>query len=576
MGVHAAGIVISPTTLDEYTPIQYDPKGEGKVISQYDMYSIEDAGLIKFDFLGLSNLRIISDTLKLVKNNYDVKIDLDNLPLDDKLTFEKLSRGETTDLFQLNGTGMTKFLMELKPTIVNDINAMVALYRPGPLAYIPEYIKRKNNPNLVSYMHPSLEPILNKTFGVLVYQDDLLMMALKLAGYSWGEVDKFRKAVGKKIPEEMAKQKEQFIAGCVSFAKFERKLAENLWEWIEPFSAYGFNKAHSVSYGRVAYITAYLKAHYPTEYMCAVLRAEEGEMDKVAVSVKECIRLGIKILPPNVNYSEAQFSIIKKNEKHEKDAIVFGLNTIKNLGSDAVENIIKVRNESGNYKSLTDFMKRIPAKGLNKRSVEALIKSGGWKDFGKRGLLWNNVENILAYQHEVHHSHENQMSLFGEMEEVEELRLQEEKEEHKISRNQILFWEREVLGLYLSGHPLDAWKDVLSSRDMTISKINRETKENTKVLFAGIVSSVKTMLTKNKDKMAFVQVEDLEDSIECVVFPKTYAQFKDLIIHDTPLAFRGRVSLKDKKDDTAAGSEPEKTEEEKKTYHPHKNIPRNR
>jgi DNA polymerase-3 subunit alpha len=198
MGVHAAGIVISPTTLDDYTPIQYDPKGERKIITQYDMYSIEDAGLIKFDFLGLSNLRIISDTLKLVKNNYNFQIDLDNLPLNDKLTFEKLSRGETTDLFQLNGTGMTRFLMELKPTIVNDINAMVALYRPGPLAYIPEYIKRKNNPELVTYMHPALEPILNKTFGVLVYQDDLLMMALKLAGYSWGEVDKFRKAVGKK------------------------------------------------------------------------------------------------------------------------------------------------------------------------------------------------------------------------------------------------------------------------------------------------------------------------------------------------------------------------------------------
>ncbi len=309
VGVHAAGIVISPTTLDEFTAIQYDPKGEGKIITQYDMYSIEDAGLIKFDFLGLSNLRIISDTLKLVQENHNIKVDLDNLPLDDKLTFEKLGRGETVDLFQLNGTGMTKFLMELKPTIVNDINAMVALYRPGPLAYIPEYIKRKNNPELVSYMHPALKPILEKTFGVLVYQDDLLMMALKLAGYSWGEVDKFRKAVGKKIPEEMQKQKEQFISGCVSHAKFERKLAEDLWLWIEPFSAYGFNKAHSVSYGRVAYITAYLKAHYPTEYMCSVLNAEEGEVDKIAISIKECIRLGIKVLPPDVNNSQINFTI---------------------------------------------------------------------------------------------------------------------------------------------------------------------------------------------------------------------------------------------------------------------------
>ena len=580
MGVHAAGIVISPTTLDEYTPIQYDPKGERKVISQYDMYTIEEAGLIKFDFLGLSNLRIISDTLKLVKQNYNIEVDLDNIPLDDKLTFEKLGRGETVDLFQLNGSGMTKFLMELKPTIVNDINAMVALYRPGPLAYIPEYIKRKNNPELVSYMHPSLEPILNKTFGVLVYQDDLLMMALNLAGYSWGEVDKFRKAVGKKIPEEMQKQKEQFIAGCVSHAKFERKLAENLWEWIEPFSAYGFNKAHSVSYGRVAYLTAYLKAHFPTEYMCAVLNAEEGEVDKISVSIKECIRLGIKVLPPNVNYSEKIFGVIKKNEKYTQDAIVFGLNTIKMLGSDAAEEIVKLRKNEGDYKSLTDFIKRIPAKSLNKKSVEALIKAGAWKDFAKRGILWNNVENILAYQYDVHHAHAGQMSLFGEMEEIDELKLVPENENAKIPRNEILKWEKEVLGVYLSGHPLDAWRDILSKREITISKINNDIKDGTKVLFAGIIGSVKTMLTKNKDKMAFVQVEDLDDSIECVVFPKTYAQFKDLIVFDTPLAVRGRVSLKNKEDrkeksenenieniDKAVKTdEPEKTEEEKNKY----------
>jgi DNA polymerase-3 subunit alpha len=363
----------------------------------------------------------------------------------------------------------------------------------------------------------------------------------------------------------MQKQKEQFIAGCVSFAKFERKLAENLWEWIEPFSAYGFNKAHSVSYGRVAYITAYLKAHYPTEYMCAVLNAEEGEVDKVAVSVKECFRLGINVLPPNVNYSQENFSILKKSEKYPKDAIVFGLNTIKNLGGDAVINIVKERKQNGNFKNLTDFIKRIPARSLNKKSIEALIKSGAWKDFGLRPLLWNNVENILAYQYEVHHSHENQMSLFGDMAEVEELRLQPEKEENKISKNEILKWEKEVLGIYLSGHPLDAWRDVLNQREITISKINKDIKDGTKVVFAGIVATVKTMLTKNKDKMAFVQVEDLDDTIETVVFPKTYTQFKDLIIFDTPLAFRGRVSLKNKEENNGENGE-QKTEEEKNKY----------
>jgi DNA polymerase-3 subunit alpha len=304
MGVHAAGVLIAPTDLNDFTPIQFDPKGEGKIISQYDMYSVEDAGLLKFDFLGLGNLAIIADAINLIEKNYGVKLDYDTIDMEDKKTFEMLSRGETIDTFQLNGTGMTKFLMELEPTSVYDINAMVALYRPGPLQFIPEYIRRKHNPSLITYMDEALKPILEKTNGILVYQDDLLMMAHKLAGYSWGEVDKFRKAVGKKIPEEMAKQKIQFIDGCVKVSGWSREKAESIWAWIEPFAAYGFNKAHSVSYGRVAYVTAYLKANYPTEYLCAVLHSEEGEVEKVAVTVKECLRLGIKILPPNVNYSE--------------------------------------------------------------------------------------------------------------------------------------------------------------------------------------------------------------------------------------------------------------------------------
>jgi DNA polymerase-3 subunit alpha len=276
MGVHAAGVLISPSDLNDFTPIQYDPKGEGKIISQYDMYSVEDAGLLKFDFLGLGNLAIIADAIEMIEKNYGVKLDYDTIDMKDKKTFEMLTRGETTDLFQLNGTGMTKFLMELQPTSVNDINAMVALYRPGPLQFIPEYIRRKNNPQSITYLDEALRPILEKTYGILVYQDDLLMMAHKLAGYSWGEVDKFRKAVGKKIPEEMAKQKDQFINGCVMHSNWDRKKAVELWAWIEPFAAYGFNKAHSVSYGRVAYVTAYLKANYPTEYMTAVLHSEEG------------------------------------------------------------------------------------------------------------------------------------------------------------------------------------------------------------------------------------------------------------------------------------------------------------
>lgn len=573
MGVHAAGVLISPSDLNDFTPIQFDPKGEGKIISQYDMYSVEDAGLLKFDFLGLGNLAIIADAIDMIGKNYGVKLDYDTIDMKDKKTFEMLTRGETIDTFQLNGTGMTKFLMELAPTSVNDINAMVALYRPGPLQFIPEYIKRKNNPEIISYLDEALRPILEKTYGILVYQDDLLMMAHKLAGYSWGEVDKFRKAVGKKIPEEMAAQKEKFIKGCVEYSNWPKEKATELWAWIEPFAAYGFNKAHSVSYGRVAYVTAYLKANFPTEYLCAVLHSEEGEIEKVAVTVKECKRLGIKILPPNVNYSENHFSIIKKNEKYENDAIVFGLNTIKNLGSNAVEEISKVRKASGKFKNLSDFITRIDMKTTNKKSLEALILSGVFDDFiktdGDRSQMFQNIEDILAYQRQIHDTHAGEVSLFGDIAEVSELKL---KKVENLPRQEILKYERELLGLYLSGHPLDPWREILKQRQINITKINREIKEGATVDFAGIITNVKMMLTKKKDKMAFVQVADLDDEIETVVFPKAYELFKGKILKDTPLLFRGKVSLKNK-DQNGNGENPDNQEKkvrddgtEAKTY----------
>jgi DNA polymerase-3 subunit alpha len=563
MGVHAAGVLISPSDLNDFTPIQFDPKGEGKIISQYDMYSVEDAGLLKFDFLGLGNLAIIADAIDMIHKNYGIRLDYDTIDMKDKKTFEMLTRGETVDTFQLNGTGMTKFLMELAPTSVNDINAMVALYRPGPLQFIPEYIRRKNNPETITYLDEALRPILEKTYGILVYQDDLLMMAHKLAGYSWGEVDKFRKAVGKKIPEEMAAQKEKFIKGCVEHSLWTKEKATELWAWIEPFAAYGFNKAHSVSYGRVAYVTAYLKANYPTEYLCAVLHSEEGEVDKVAVTVKECKRLGIKISPPNVNYSLDHFTILKtKTEStntlssEEKDTIVFGLNTIKNLGSNAVAEIEKVRTEGGEFKNLSDFIQRVDMKTTNKKSLEALINSGAFDDFiktdGDRSQMFLNIEDILSYQRQHHDTHAGEVSLFGNVAEVSDLKL---KKVTPLTRQEVLKNERELLGLYLSGHPLDPWKEILKQRQMTISRINKEIKEGVNVDFAGIITNVKLMLTKKKDKMAFVQVADLDDEIETVIFPKVYELFKNKIIKDTPLMFRGKVSLKNRDGDNQEAKE---------------------
>lgn len=562
MGIHAAGVVISPTDLYDFTAIQYDVKGEGKIVSQYDMYSVEEAGLLKFDFLGLGNLSIIAEAVSLIKKHQDIDVDIDHIPLDDKKTFDMLSRGETIDTFQLNGSGMTRFLTELQPTSINDINAMVALYRPGPLQFIPEFIRRKNNPNLVTYLDLALEPILRKTYGILVYQDDLLMMAINLAGYSWGEVDKFRKAVGKKILEEMAMQKEKFIQGCVKYSGWSLEKAREVWAWIEPFASYGFNKAHSVSYGRVAYNTAYLKANYPTEYMTAVLNSEEGEIDKVAVTIKDIKRMNIWVLPPNVNVSFEKFTVLKKY-KDDKDAIQVGLGTIKNLGSDAVINIVKEREAGGKFKTLSEFIKRIPSRVLNKKSLEALIKSGSLDEFGERGQMLTNIDTILNFQHQIHISHKHEISLFGDLDDHDELHLIEAE---NAPRKDKLNWERELLGFYISGHPLDPWKDVLARRDVTITKINQEVKEDMEVTFAGVISNIKILLTKRKDKMAFVEMEDLEDSIETVFFPKMYEKYKDMLKRDTPLAFRGKVSLKNKDKEESAEPRVRDDGEEAKSY----------
>ena len=547
IGVHAAGVVISPTALTNFTPLQYDPKGEGKIITQYDMYSVDEngAGLLKFDFLGLKNLSIIAATLDLLKKTKGVEIDLDKMPINDKKTFKMLARGETEDLFQLNGDGMTRFLVELKPTSIHDINAMVALYRPGPMQFIPNYIERKHDSSKITYLDPTLEPILKKTYGILVYQDDLLMMAHNLAGYSWGEVDKFRKAVGKKIPEEMAKQKEKFIAGCIEHSKWSEKKAEQIWSWIEPFAAYGFNKAHSVSYGRVAYQTAYLKANFPGEYMRAVLSAESGETEKVAVSIAECKRMGIEILPPDINESFSDFTLVKKEEgelKKEGETIRFGLTTIKNFGEGISHIITAERKQNGKFKSLEDFLVRIQDRNLNKKSLEALVKTGTFDNFGERGQMLANTETLLEYSKEAV-SNKNQDSLFSLSPSQNYSPL------HLTSSNpatpaEKLAWEKELLGLYVSGHPLEQFKEKLANQKTTIKKIKESSKENETVVVGGLIENMRDILTKNRDKMFFVKFVDLTDEIEMVVFPRVLQEFSSIFVPDECIVVKARVSLR--------------------------------
>ncbi|HTE48834.1 MAG TPA: DNA polymerase III subunit alpha, partial [Candidatus Paceibacterota bacterium] len=345
ISVHAAGVVISPEPLVEYVPLQYDPRGENKIITQYDMYNIEEAGLLKFDFLGIRNLAILADAVKAVKRFYDIIIDVENIPLDDKKTFELLASGQTEGLFQLNGSGMTRYLKELKPTSIHDINAMVALYRPGPMESIPDYIKRKHNPKLVKYLDPRMKKFLSESYGLIVYQDDLLFCAIELAGYNWEEADKFRKAVGKKIPKEMAAQRDKFTEGIIGNGQTP-EFAEKLWKLFEPFQAYGFNKAHAASYGKVAYQTAYMKANYPVEYMAAILTAESGDVEKISEIIEECKNMKIPVLPPHINESYGGFTclpavadnVITNTNKSAK--IRFGFYTIKNLGTDIADSIV--------------------------------------------------------------------------------------------------------------------------------------------------------------------------------------------------------------------------------------------
>ena len=537
ISVHAAGTVISPLPLWEFTPIQKDPKG-GKIITQYDMYTIEEAGLLKFDFLGIRNLTILGDAISLVNERYGTDVDIENIPIDDKKTFEMLARGETMGLFQLNGSGMTHFLKELKPTTIFDINAMVALYRPGPLEMIPEYIKRKHNPELISYLDKRLEPILDQSFGVITYQDDVMLTAIHLAGYSWLEADKLRKAMGKKIPAEMQAQKEKLLKGFLEHGLTQRK-ADELWRLIEPFAAYGFNKAHAASYGRVAYQTAYMKANYPAPYMTAIMTNESGDIDKISEIVAECKRMKINVLPPDVNFSEGGFSIIN-NEKTNAEEIRFGLYTIKGLGVDISDAIIEERKRGGKYKSFEDFISRVTHKNLNKRSLEALIKCGAIDEFCERGQVLANLDDILEFHKKVIKDNAAQESLFGESEDIKFTM----KKTTPTPKDQKLLWEKELLGLFVSGFPLDAWKEKIESRNIDIEKIQTKIKEKEEVTIAVIIENIKTTTTKKGDKMALIKLRDYTGAIEVAVFPETYKKYKDIILMDIPLAVKGSVAVR--------------------------------
>jgi DNA polymerase III subunit alpha len=559
--MHAAGIVITPTQLTDYMPLQKEPDGE-RIITQYDMYALDvnangkALGVVKLDLLGIRNLSILEAAVNLVQTRRGDIIDIYNLPHPDPKTFKLLSEGLTFGVFQMGSSGMTRYLRELKPSSIFDIMAMIALYRPGPMQFIPDYIARKHNPKLIKYLDPALEKILYRTYGILVYQDDLLTIAHDLADYTWEEVDKFRKAVGKKIPEEMAKQKIKFTQGCMQTSGWSHQKAEQIWTWIEPFAAYGFNKAHSASYSIVSYQTAFMKANYPVEFMAALMTAESGDEDKIYEAVEDCEALGIAVLPPDVNESLGDFTVV------DDKTIRFGLNAIKNLGSDVIEKIIQIRAQEvtsdrlqvtgasdlslvthnpSPFSTLEDFLLKSHTKNLNKKSWEALVKAGALDAFGERGQLLNNTEEVLDFVRE-HFKNESsgQNSLFGKSLKAGKIKL---RDSAPATKEEKLLWEKEHLGMYVSAHPLDVYSKVLSTLRSVKSLSLDELGAN--VVMGGIISRLKRTLTKKNDPMAFFTLEDLTGSVEVLVFPKVMEKALPFLIDDKIVQVIGRLSDKD-------------------------------
>jgi len=553
VSVHAAGVVISPDDLTNYTPLQKETTGE-KIITQYDMHDVEDIGLVKMDFLGIRNLSILGQAVKIVQLEKNEKINLTDIPLNDKKAFDLLAKGETMGLFQLGGSGMTRYLKELRPTTVFDIMAMISLFRPGPMNSIPEFIERKNDPKKIKYFDPRMKDYLDLSYGVIVYQDDVLLTAINIAGYSWEEADNFRKAMGKKIPAEMTKQREKFLDGSIKNGMTGEK-AEELFKLIEPFAAYGFNKAHAASYAIIAYQTAYMKSNYPVEFMTAVMTAEADDTDKIASAVDECTKMGILVLPPDINTSQTGFTIEKtpKGQRGKKEGIRFGFSAIKNVGKAAIDAIISERESRGPFKSLDNFISRVNLRAVNRKTLESLIKAGAVDNFGKRNAMLKILDDIKSSGTSLSKSvAEGQGTLFGE-EELDSKNAMPKSvisvlnETEEAPKEEILSWERELLGFYLTEHPLAKISDKIDNvTSVKIGEIDRFTYANKSIKLGGIIASIRKTVTKLKQQeMCFLKLQDTTGTIEVIVFPKTYQNSRDIIAMDQIIIVSGKLEADD-------------------------------
>ncbi len=548
ISVHACAIVISPTAITDFSPVQIETGGD-KIITQYEMHACEDVGLIKYDILGIRNLSFLGQSVLNVKKNHNIDINLRKIPLDDKKTFEMLSRGDTMGVFQLAGEGMTKWIKELKPNRVEDLMAMVALYRPGPMAIIPEYIARKNGTSEITFIDPKMEKFLDKSYGLLVYQDDCLYTAIELAGYNWTEVDKFRKAIGKKIPEEMALQKEKFIKGCINNGYTQEK-AKEIFSLIEPFTSYGFNKAHAASYGMLAYRTAYMKANYPVEYMCALLTAESDDAEKITDGVNECRYLGIIISPPDINKSSSGFEMEENKESLEKLAIRFGLSAIKNVGTAAIDNIINERNTNGPFLSFGDFCLRTDSQKINKRVFESLIKVGAMDQFGERNAILASLEKIRLDCDKLNNKKNNGQSGLFDDPSQKNAKIMAPPDNFvdttPMTEHERLALEKELLGIFVTENPVS--KILAPFQTLGLPKISEILKKDADIpiKIAANLTKIKLIRTKkNNAKMAFLSLEDETGKIEAVLFPKTFDTIEKILTENKPFYIEGKTNLRE-------------------------------
>lgn len=547
---HACGVVVTPESMDNYVPRQRSSQNEAEVVTQYGMHGIEDLGLLKIDLLGLKNLTIIENTLEILKKARGIEINIDNIPLDDKKTFALLQRAETTGVFQLESSGMRRYLKQLVPTELEDIIAMVSLYRPGPMELIPDYIKAKHGQKKVFYLDLRMKPILEKTYGIIVYQEQLMEIARELAGFSYSQADVLRKAVGKKIKSLLDEQAEKMISGMIK-NKIKPRVAQQIWDYVLPFARYGFNRSHAACYALIAYQTAHLKAHYPSEFMASLLTADHGNIDRIAIEVEECRQMGLEVLPPDINESFNTFTVVYdsfevKGDKSSKK-IRFGLSAVKNLGENIIREVIKERKANGPFENLEDLLSRVKTKNLNKKSLEAMIKAGVIDNLGERNQLLYNMDKLLVFVKNINQEADSkQSSLFGMLAteaalpklQLDPIELADDKQK--------LNWEKEFLGLYVSAHPLSEFQPQLKDEVVPVKDlVNGNNYRDEVIRVAGVITKIKKIMTKKGDPMLFVRIEDMTNGVEVLVFPTVLNDNQEIWQEDKVIMMNCRLSDKD-------------------------------